>query len=342
MDLNTTLEVLSIGLNETIGGEPGGPSGPRGPGQLRFQDLVKVIRWIIFVVCSMGLFGNLLTFLASSKIVENGESSGTVFMKCLAVADNLACIRVLLNTCMPLFGLNLRGLNLPVCKTLAYYSGCTMIISNFCLAGLSFDRLLAVWVPVKYYQKSKPKYALGACIAVVVATCIFCIPMIFRFGLSPPRGLCDFDSSTLLAEIYVQSNILGFMFLIPIALVGGSSVAIVFKLKQTSKTSAAAANTSSRKKEREITLSLVLLAAFFTVNMLLGSISLILTTGRYVTDFSTEFLLKISKELPVALNNAMNFFLYFLASESFRIGVFATFGVKREPASSKKGKPAAK
>ena len=71
----------SKGLNETIGGEPGGPSGPRGPGQLRFQDLVKVIRWIIFVVCSMGLFGNLLTFLASSKIVENGESSGTVFMK---------------------------------------------------------------------------------------------------------------------------------------------------------------------------------------------------------------------------------------------------------------------
>ena len=50
-------------------------------------------------------------------------------------------------------------------------------------------------------------------------------------------GLCDFDSTNLLAEIYMQSNILGFMFLIPCILVGGTSVAIVYKLRQSSKTS---------------------------------------------------------------------------------------------------------
>ncbi|XP_075249467.1 somatostatin receptor type 2-like [Convolutriloba macropyga] len=244
MDLNSSLEVMSISLNETINGELGGPLGPRGPGQLRFQEHIKAIRWIIFVVCSMGLFGNLLTFLASSKIVDNGDSSGTVFMKCLAVADNLACIRVILNTCMPLFGLNLRGLNVPVCKTLAYYSGCTMIIANFCLAGLSFDRLLAVWIPVKYYQESKPKYAWGVCLAVVLITCLFCIPLIFQFELAPPKGLCDFDSTNLLAEIYMQSNILGFMFLIPCILVGGTSVAIVYKLRQSSKTSSGTVSVS--------------------------------------------------------------------------------------------------
>ena len=109
----------------------GGGGGPRGP--LRFEDYYTAIRSTCFVFCLFGLVGNTLCFLGATRMSENGQnSSGTMFMKCLAVADNLAVVRILLNTCVPLFYTNIRRTTNFVCKTISYYSTATMIICEYC------------------------------------------------------------------------------------------------------------------------------------------------------------------------------------------------------------------
>ena len=56
----------------------------------KYSSEIVAARVFVLVFGSLGLFGNTVSFLVSSKLSEKGkDSSGTVLMKCLAVADNL-------------------------------------------------------------------------------------------------------------------------------------------------------------------------------------------------------------------------------------------------------------
>ncbi|XP_075261156.1 uncharacterized protein LOC142352882 [Convolutriloba macropyga] len=72
------------------------------------------------------------------------------------------------------------------------------------------------------------------------------------------------------------------------------------------------------KKDRDITVSLIFVSAAFFVNMTITCVSLLLVFNNRSIDLSTRNLLNWVKEMPLSINNSINFFIYFASSQSFR------------------------
>ncbi|XP_075262433.1 mesotocin receptor-like isoform X2 [Convolutriloba macropyga] len=323
-DVNATWDLIVETTMDSSDGTGGGGMQPVNP----YLSAINASRISLLVIGIMGLIGNTLTYKVSSMINDSGDSSGTVFMKCLALADNMAVLRITLDQGLPVFGITIRTLNNMACKIIGFFSGAGTITSNYILIALSFDRVLALWMPVFYYRTVKAHHALITCVSVLVSSLVINSHLFYYFELNPV-GVCRFDVSKDYTDLRTAVYTFTLTLVVPVVSVVASNVAIVWKLRRNQKESTVAKD-SNQKKDREITISLIFLSVLFILNMIaFAAWSAHRISGHQVKRTLFSFLIVV-KDTPLLLNNSMNFFLYFLASQSFKNSVLVLLGIAKK------------
>ncbi|XP_075241873.1 uncharacterized protein LOC142336819 [Convolutriloba macropyga] len=213
------------------------------------------------------------------------------------------------------------------------------------LVALSMDRVVAVWAPIAYFQRAKRSYALVVSIA---------IPIVAFIISSPTALIVDIEDNYCIArgsEAYIGLLTLVVMLLLPLVTVMVTTLAILCKMRSVANSMAAnddknenttnnnAGNSVAvrnkqaekelqrKKRERDMTMSLLFLSVAFLLNMSVASALVILGTGSYGFEPDVNNLLIVSVEIPLTLNNSINFYLYFLASQTFRDKLSVVIGV---------------
>ena len=104
------------------------------------------------------------------------------------------------------------------------------------LTLLSVDRVIAVWLPIFYFQNSKPKYALVASLTTVALSSVASVPVVNLNGIR--RGMCRvrvFDWFTPeQVELYQLVSSFGLLLLVPLLVIFVANFLIVWKIKMRS------------------------------------------------------------------------------------------------------------
>ncbi|XP_075241795.1 uncharacterized protein LOC142336768 isoform X3 [Convolutriloba macropyga] len=309
-----------------------------------YSALARTINGVSTLIAIFGFVGNFLTFVTATKMGEKDSSSGNLFMRSLAIADSVSLVRAgVLVSALPFIGFNIVHVNRVVCKVVGFYAWFGTITANFMLVALSMDRVLAVWAPIAYFQRAKRSYALAVALSIPT----------FAFVISAPTAvIVDIKDDYCIArgyEAYIGLLTLVVMLLLPTVTVMVTTLAIVCKIRSVANSMVttnsnkdeknakednaglpakqAEKELQRKKRERDMTLSLLFLSVGFLINMGMASVLVVLGTGNYGFDQSVASLLINSVEIPMTLNNSINFYLYFLASQTFRDKLSVILGI---------------
>ena len=159
-------------------------------------------------------------------------------------------------------------------------------LANLVLVALSFDRVLALWTPVFYFQRSKPSHALITTIILQIFSMVCTVPTLTFFKVQyKVCGIFNFD---LLSEemmyIFVDIQAVGLMLLLPLLCIVTFNAMVVYKVRHRMQS-------TMSKKDRDITVSLIFVSAAFFVNMTITCVSLLLVFNNRSIDLSTRNLL---------------------------------------------------
>ncbi|XP_063721772.1 type-1 angiotensin II receptor A-like [Symsagittifera roscoffensis] len=294
---------------------------------------IIVVRAVTFAIAIIGITGNVLAYMTASRL--DSKTSGTTYIKCLAVADTAAVFQDgILEMGLPIFGLDVRTVNRYVCKGIAWYSWTTTIGGNYVLTMFTLDRLTALWLPVMYREKSKPIIAITLSLLAEAFAAGVCWPTLFLFDIN--GQVCEIFNFDYFSEeqMVLFANLAMFLFMlsIPFATILISNSLIIYKLRQNKK-DGGGGSSLQQKKEREITMQLLTVSIAFMITNAGVSIAVFATTVMNVDTpekFAIRDFVNFFKELPAVSNNSMNFFLYVLSSQHFRTQFLTMIGRKRQ------------
>ena len=129
------------------------------------------------------------------------------------------------------------------------------------LLAAAFDRLIAIWKPIWYKQKSKPKRAIIASLAIWIVLGLSMLPIFFEYGLD--ENYCNFDDTNpwhflhdWTFSVYYEFIFIGGYILPGLSMVFVNAL-IIYKLRHKS--------TSVSRKDREMTLCLIIVCVSFLI-----------------------------------------------------------------------------
>ena len=169
--------------------------------------------------------------------------------------------------------------------------------ANYILAFLTIDRVLALWVPVNYKMYGKSSIAVGTTILVECVSAFVCIPVLTIYDLHEDE--CSMIGKDILTEnqrhAYVIWIVLVGLIGVPFLSILTSNILIVYKLRRM--------EGKVSRKEREITISLVLVSiCFLVMNLGIGSV-LITTAGVKIDTYRQYLFNKLLNVFAVSLDS---------------------------------------
>ncbi|XP_063718150.1 somatostatin receptor type 1-like [Symsagittifera roscoffensis] len=278
-----------------------------------YQLPVKVFQFITIVTAFLGFAGNFFAYLTASSFTK--KSSGQTFIKCLAVSDTIAAFQDgIMEAMLAFLGVSFFTLHPLLCRFLGWFTYFSSSAAGYVLLAAAFDRLIAIWKPIWYKQKSKPKRAIIASLAIWIVLGLSMLPIFFEYGLD--ENYCNFDDTNpwhflhdWTFSVYYEFIFIGGYILPGLSMVFVNAL-IIYKLRHKS--------TSVSRKDREMTLCLIIVCVSFLICLsglgIMARLSLVFADSKP----SEANLINYVRKLPAVLNNSMNFYAYFAASSYFR------------------------
>ena len=181
------------------------------------------------VVSFVGLAGNLLVVLAVAR--RRSSHSTDILVGALAVADLMASVFFI-----PLP----RAIVVPdtvlgavYCKTVFpyYYRWTCLIASAYTLVGMSFERMVAVTVPLRFTRIFSKRNVLVFIAAVWIGSPLICL---FFITLEIKNGRCV-PAHSVQKSLTINTLMLAFRLLIPGSLMIGTQIITAISLNRQSK-----------------------------------------------------------------------------------------------------------
>ncbi|XP_069817511.1 olfactory receptor 10A7-like [Dendropsophus ebraccatus] len=209
---------------------------------LGFQNVNKSLLFIVFLLTYLFIIvGNLLIILLVT-IIDQLQTPMYFFLKHLSIADVLLT-NIIVPMTMDLIFAEKSVLPLWVCKAQLYLYGIFGLVQCFLIALMSYDRFLAICLPLRYSSLMRPDHSLYLVIGLwvlssVLTSCEFFFVIHLNLcGLnSIDHFYCDFgpvvnlatsDTSILMLEDFVISI---FTFFFPIAFIIMTYICIFFTI----------------------------------------------------------------------------------------------------------------
>ena len=164
---------------------------------------IKPFRHIMFAIqvgiCVVGLLFNWIVFDTARQFRR--PTSGTIWMKYIAIWDNLALVQGLVRGVFRLFGIDLASSNEIVCKVLSCTGSGTITIANAHLVAMSVDRAFNMAYPTLHYTLSWNKINRKISLAISLLYLILFVPVFFISQLD--ENICkEFPDKNTLATLY--------------------------------------------------------------------------------------------------------------------------------------------
>ena len=346
--MNSTVSITSfinISVTLTTAANRGPPPGFPQPGV--YTD-VKEWLWKIIppIVMLLGTFGNSLTIIVLLRQIKN-LSSTAVYLLSLAFSDLLVLYMGPLRQWIKyLWKTDVRSLTNAGCKIQIFLTYFSIMFSSWLLVAVTVERAVSVILPHK----------VKLCCTTMKASITVMIIFVGVFGLNSHLfygyGLVHVPSTsspyrcTTLYDHYkdFRSDILPwldftFTFLVPFVLLTVCNVIIIVTLGKNARRRRKMSITASDKKNRSVTILLIILCIVYFI--CLTPISLYLIILPYAIEEANElpFLEMIRQREYLQfwhalancfmyINSSTNFILYFLSGSRFRSEVKALFTCK--------------
>ncbi|CAL8097853.1 unnamed protein product [Calicophoron daubneyi] len=305
-----------------------------------YSALVGAFRgYVSPVIAILGILGNI--FIIIVFIPESPRSRFSVYAMFLAVANGITLIT---NTLIDDFmG---RGLHYATgqkiyykvdsasefsCKSVEYISNVMYFINSYILVIFSFDRILTIYRPIKFYSIYHKRYAILSCVIVYIAGFIANSPLLFVQTLvKDPASRTNF-TCRMLEDHPVAKFTIGFevvcIFAIPffVVLILNSLICVQFaKLKHTRRRLLPADRIRSRLEMSRVTGHLAMSTAFLLLYLpmvcfVLIRLHITLTQVDRYTVYAQR-IIDLSKFFSSVkdITYAMNFLLYMVFLKNFR------------------------
>ena len=341
--------------------KPGNTSGAAGQVSMLDAVSIGVVQWVTPITVTLGLLGNILTFLVMTR-KKNRRISCCVYMAVLAVTDSYTLISYMGFTACTLGPSAPICRNLMACRISGYLMGTTNVAGTMLLVALTIDRFMAVRFPLKARIYCTPRRARIFSAIVLVFCFIYNIPHIFFAGFfqAPTGPAClllinggqIYSGINIVVVVVVPFMVLLVLNMMIIQVIRERSRPYVDDeeevVSQTSsqdrrKSSGAALRTHAggrpgsvgdileevtRKKERDKQLTRMLLFVTFAY-VILTAPQYTRQTLQLMINFSTSpeshsiftFITAIFIRLYY-MNFAINFYLYFFTGSKFRMDLF--------------------
>ena len=287
------------------------------------------------IVMTLGTIGNTLAIVVLSK-KKMRRMPSSLFLIVLAVSDLLMLYLGLLRHCIRVFNeVDIREFTLTGCRTHVFLVYFINHLSAWLLVAVALERFISVWFPFRAKTICTHRNAgLGIC-AIAVALVGINLHFFWTYGekIVPiansnktRRYACNqrekFDD--FFKEIWpgLEASIFTY---IPFTIMLVSNTLIIFRLARArlQRKRLVATSHGSHDSIRMTTMTGMLLAATFTFLILNTPVSLYLSgqstfwKDERKRNHNFKIFWVITQQL-MYLNNAINFFLYFISSPRFR------------------------
>ena len=151
--------------------------------------------------------------------------------------------------------------------------------------ALSFDRVMALWYPVYYYQNAKKSTAVITSIAIHVVIALVFLPLWSWFQIQD--NICTLSNFDLLNEQVSYVILLVYTFVLsmalPVVCIVVSNALVIYKLRNRMSVMS--------ERDREISVALVLASATFTVIIVASLLTVHFQHNSTNVDASTKNLM---------------------------------------------------
>ncbi|XP_046381339.1 neuromedin-U receptor 2-like [Haliotis rufescens] len=315
------------------------------------QEATANLMWQIFppILLVFGTVGNVLSIVVLTKKTMR-KSSVSIYLTCLAVADLLALYSGLLRQwIIYTFKVDIRELHPVICKVNTWLLYVSLDLSAWILVSVTVERAISVWLPhrVKVIC-TKNVLAVNILVLVIILMSVnghflFGIGRVVYEGAVYPCANQSPDYAKFLDYIFPWIDMCLFC-LGPFAFHLVGNTLIITRLMAGVRTitqmnvATTEQTTERRRQVSSMTNMLLSLNLVYLVCTLPISIYLIYTT-YWEKDTSPKAdaqrrLLFACANLPMYLNNSMNFVTYTLSGRRFRSELVSLFKRKRSRSGS--------
>ena len=300
-------------------------------GNLSYYSFHTYIQLILIL---FGTAGNSLTIIVMSR--GNLEKNSTsVLLRCLAVADSVILLNLLLDVLQTPFMLDTEIVTYTdlACKLHFYIATWFSFVSTWCLVVITFERYIAVQKPYKikiWFSKTRSIIIVivlvllgsGLMAPRILAQELAEIPMgpdkILKFCISP-----DSDQNN-----YIKLGIIIVIYALPIVIIGASNIFIISCLRKAVKRRNQMQGTGNERQtqndqqNQRVTIMLLFVSFFFLITMSPIAVYLVAHTKIYENNpqfaFSNDNPVWKTITLCVSLNHSCNFLWYVCTGSLFR------------------------
>ncbi len=290
--------------------------------------------YIQILLILTGCAGNCMTIIVTSR-GNLKKNSTSVLLKCLAVADSVILLNLLLEVLQTPFILDTDIVTYTdfVCKLHFYLATWFTFVSNWCLVMITFERHMAVTKPFKMKVWFSKTRSIVTVILLVVLGAGLMAPRIIaqelaEFPIGPNKTLKFCISPNTDQNNYIKLGIIIVDFALPIVIIGAANIFIIRALRKAVKKRAemqAPGNERQLAKEKQnqqITTMLLFISFFFLVTVTPIAVYLVAHTKIYENNpqfaFSNDNAAWKTITLCVSLNHSCNYIFYVCTGSLFR------------------------
>jgi hypothetical protein len=269
-----------------------------------------VEKYVALVIAVLGLGGNFLTLLTMTR-TKMKEQPTSVYLCGLAVADGSALLALLCRSQMNAGVVDLE----PTCHYCGALSTFSTSCSAFITIGVTAERVVAVWFPLKVKSWMTRKMAWVLVVLSFAAAFALYLPRVFKRS---SKLKCQPDEEYL--SIYVIQVMICYS-IGPSLVLLILNAAIAIRLNLRAKTSAVQRSAPSEPNTRKVTVLVLIISTTY----ILFNLPSVFTIVYVLTFRAALFRHPEANALAEALantllmvNHAANFWLYLAASSVFR------------------------
>lgn len=305
--------------------------------------MVNVYRaYVSPFVSIVGILANLVAFIVFST--EGRKTRFTVYCIVLACTDTTALVA---NSFMDdFFGRGFRYLGYSelkfdtmstgLCKFMEYIPNVAYFASSYILVFFSFDRVLTIYRPVRFYSEHFLNVAISVCCLTIVVSFLINSPMVISNRLVQRESgymKCTIQDSEIIAYFAILMKVI-FSFSIPtLAILAINSIIVIKILTIHHTRRRLLSNPKKNRMEMGCVIGhFVVSTVFFLLNLPLVVVLLMRMISKpaawdihYPELFDNLVPLSRLVSSIKDINYGVNFFLYFIFLSMFRWRFFALF-----------------
>lgn len=285
----------------------------------RLGLIVSIVVPIIFsIIALVGFVGNLLVVLTVACNVQMRNTTNILIFN-LSLADLLFVI-----FCIPFTAVDYTLERWPFgeiwCQCVQYLIFVTAYISIYTLVLMSFDRFLAVCLPVSRIRSERNTSI--AIIAFWIGVLLYNYPAYFAHGtIEYSNGAenitkCQFiEPNELISWSTFHISMFICSYLVPLVLISGLYLVMLVRLW---KSNLNQSRESRRGKRRVTRLVIIVVVCFATLWLPIQTILLLKSLGMFEASSLFTISLQIFAQILAYISSCINPFLYAFLSENFR------------------------